>query len=204
MTHSNITPRRSYLAERRAHWEQVAQAWGGRRSWGAFYHQRLRELFAFHVAPGRRVLELGCGQGDLLASLKPSFGLGVDFSPTIISLASQRHPDLHFIVADAEDLPLKSTFDVIILSDLVNDLWDVQTLLERLRPLCGPQTRILLNFYSRVWEIPIKIGQSLSVARPTLLQNWLTLPDMRNLLLLTGYEVIRNSPEIIFPLPIPL
>ena len=48
-----------------------------------------KELDLYSTDPGRpgpdptrgaRVLELGCGTGELLADLKPSFGVGVDFS----------------------------------------------------------------------------------------------------------------------------
>ena len=46
-------------------------------------------------------------------------------------------PRLQFVVADAHDLSqLDGTFDAIILSDLVNDVWDVQALLDRLQRLC--------------------------------------------------------------------
>src|SRR5205085_1514306 len=34
------------------------------------YHRLLRNYFSFLVPPGQRVLELGCGVGDLLSSLK--------------------------------------------------------------------------------------------------------------------------------------
>ena len=34
------------------------------------YHDFVRELYGAIVAPGQSVLEIGCGQGDLLASLQ--------------------------------------------------------------------------------------------------------------------------------------
>ena len=111
---------------------------------GNWYHQRLEEIYRFHASPNQSVLEIGCSEGDLLAALKPARGVGIDFSEEMICRARQRHPGLEFILADAHELSgLRETFDVIILSDLVNDLWDVQRVFEQLKPLCMPHTRIL-------------------------------------------------------------
>src|ERR1044071_7197843 len=107
------------------------------REAGRFYHQLLKRHYAFLVPPGRRVLELGCGLGDLLAAVRPARGLGVDFSPAMIDLACKRHPDLEFQTADALEWSGNETFDYILLSDLVNDVPDVQAILNRLHQVSG-------------------------------------------------------------------
>jgi ubiquinone/menaquinone biosynthesis C-methylase UbiE len=75
-----------------------------------YYQQLLRKQYAFWVPPGLRVLEVGCGLGDLLAAVKPARGVGVDFSPAMIALARQRHPELEFHVADAAKVGAAETF----------------------------------------------------------------------------------------------
>ena len=75
---------------------------------------------------------LGCGDGDLLAVARAGEGVGVDFSPAWSSRRGAGIPDLHFVDADAHDLSqLGGPFDVIVLSDLLHDVWDVQELLDR-------------------------------------------------------------------------
>jgi SAM-dependent methyltransferase len=69
----------------------------------AAYREDDRKFMRFLIPPGKRVLELGCGRGELLAALKPSYGVGVDFSATAIGKATERHPDLHFVLGDVED-----------------------------------------------------------------------------------------------------
>lgn len=193
----------AYQQARIAHWDSVArkrEAWKGMGRW---YHKRLEEIYRFLVSPGLHILEIGCSDGNLLAALKPSHGIGVDFSSEMIRRAKERHHELEFIHADAHDLSeINGTFDIIILSDLVNDLWDVQRVLEQLQPLCTERTRIILNFYSRLWQTPLNIARSLNLATSNLYQNWLTREDMNVLLLLSGFELIRNTPEIIWPLPL--
>ena len=40
---------------------------------------------------------------------------------------------------DAHQLDLKGSFDYIILSDLVNDLWNVQQVFGKIRAVCNPE-----------------------------------------------------------------
>jgi SAM-dependent methyltransferase len=150
------------------------------------------------------VLEIGCAQGHLLAALQPACGVGVDFSPAMLQDAAQTYPYLWFLCADAHALPLHEPFDIIILSDLVNDVWDVQTIFEQVRRVSTPHTRIILNVYSRLWEQPLELVKWLGLAKPTLHQNWLTVEDIDGLFHLTDIELIRHLQEILWPLPTPL
>src|SRR5689334_4919844 len=70
---------------------------------GEFFHREDLLYLKFLIPEGARVLELGCGTGDLLAELKPSFGVGVDFSDAMIAEAKKAHPDLTFVSGDIED-----------------------------------------------------------------------------------------------------
>jgi len=168
------------------------------------YHTLLNRHFAFLIPPGQRVLELGCGLGDTLAAVKPARGVGVDFSPAMIELAKQRHPQLEFRTADALEFTSAEPFDYIILSDLVNDLSDVQAVLERARSLSHPKTRLVLNFFNNLWKPILSAAETLGAKAPTLQQNWLSSGDMRNLLHLAGWEMVKQDTRIIWPLATPL
>ena len=192
-----------YQAQRRQYWNKAAYAQG--KGLGGYYHKRLREVVENVVQPNLRILEIGCGLGDLLSGLQPSFGVGVDFSIEMILRAKERHPDLHLIVGDAHLIPFANTpFDVIILSDLLNDVWDVYAILENIRLVCHPGTKIIINTYSRVWELPLLIAEKLGLAQPVLDRNWLTVSDVSNFLDASGFEEIRTWQEVLFPFDIPL
>ncbi|NMB53709.1 MAG: glycosyltransferase [Leptolinea sp.] len=197
-------PEYLYREARRAHNDATARGLDGWKGAGGYYHRRIHDVFKFLVAPEQKILELGCGQGDLIAALKPSLGIGLDFSTEMIRRASTRHPDLHFIEADAMNIGLEMKFDVIILSDLLNDLWDVQAVFREVRRLSHPRTRIIMNVYSRMWEIPLGLAEKLHLAKPNLYQNWLTIDDITNLLHLENLEPIRSWQEILWPVTTPL
>lgn len=196
--------REAYAAERSGHWDEVARQTDRWTGWGGAYHRRLERVFRFLIPVGARVLELGCGRGSLLAALQPEVGVGVDFSPEMVQRARQSHPNLRFVCADAHQLPLDEKFDFVILSDLANDLWDVQAVLEQVARVCTPRTRIILNSYSRLWEGALRAAEFLNLAKPNLNQNWLTPHDLRSLLQLAGFEPIRAWQEVLCPLPLPL
>jgi len=195
---------RTYQSERLTFWDAVARKSDQWRGLGGFYHRRLQQIYRQLIPAGRRVLELGCGTGDLLAAVNPACGIGVDFSEEMVARARKRHPSLSFLCADAHEIERQDPFDLIILSDIVNDLWDVQSVFERLRLLSHPRTRLIINCYSRLWELPLGLTRRLGLAGPLLRQNWLTISDLRNLLSLAGFETLREWQEILCPVRIPL
>lgn len=199
-----MTTPTEYSRLRIRHWDAVATRHRTKRGLGAGYHRRLTAVYRHLIPSGASVLELGCGAGDLLASLQPSRGVGVDFSAVALEQAREKHPGLEFVQADAHGLALGETFDVVILSDLLNDLWDVQTVLEVAHRHCHSNSRLIINTYSRLWQAPLSLAASLGLARPNLEQNWLEVKEIANLLYQADFEVLRKVPEFLFPFPIPL
>ena len=136
--------------------------------------------------------------------LRPKLGLGLDISEGMVGRAKAQHPNLEFQISDSIHFNARKKYDFVVISDTVNDLWDVQATLTASSRCLKAEGRLIINFYSRLWELPLKIATRLHLAKPTLLQNWLTPDDARNLLDLAGYEVIRHWEEVLLPLPIPL
>ena len=146
-----------------------------------------------------KILEVGCGTGDLLASLKPSWGVGVDFSPKAIKIAREQHPELEFVCCDALEFQNDNPFDVIVMSDVINDIWDVQKLFQQMKKWCHDGTRIIMNYYSNVWQPVLSIVRKIGLAQPILQQNWLTTEDLEGMLLLEGFSTVKSFSEILFP-----
>lgn len=196
----------AYQNERMAFWNTTAKK-SKTNIFNTSYHQRISEVYINLIPQESKVLEIGSGNGDLLASLKPVVGVGIDFSSQQVQIAQNRHPELHFYCVDVDEIsttvPVQE-YDFIILSDLLNDLWDVQDTFQRIAPYCHSRTRIIINFYSRLWQPILSLAQLIGLANPNLYQNWLTKEDVNNLLNLSGFESIKNWAEVLFPLPIPV
>jgi SAM-dependent methyltransferase len=193
------------LVRRARRYDAIAQWRHEHRTAQQYYSEQVRRLVATLVLPGSRVLEVGCGLGDLLATLDGPVRVGVDLSPRMIELARQRHPELDLRVADVERDPLpEGPFDAIVLSDAIGHLDDIQRALERLRGLLAPQGRIVLTYYNFLWEPVLKAAEIMGRKTPWPDQNWLSMGDIANLLSLSGYEVVRKGTDILLPVHVPL
>lgn len=173
-----------------------------RKSW--YYHRDIERLCRRLIPPGASVLEIGCGTGELLASVNPRDGVGIDLSPAMIGEARARFPGLTWQVGDAESLELGRQFDYIILSDLVGHLEDIWEAFQRLKPLARPNTRVIVTYYNYLWEPALHLAEAVGQRMPLKLQNWLPLRDLENLLYLCDFEVIKRGRRFLVPKYVPL
>ena len=198
----NISSKNRYFSERIRHWDAVANESFSNAS--SYYHRSLERIYKYIIPSGLRVLEIGCGKGELLASVNPKEGIGIDLSGEMIRQAKEKFPQLQFIHSPGEDVRLEGTFDVIILSDLLNNVWDIQDFLAHIRHYCNDSTRIVINAYSRLWQPFLNLARKLGLVAPMLPQSWLTVDDLKNMLSLEDFDVVQSSSEIILPVKIPL
>ena len=95
------------------------------------------------VAPGQRVLDVGCGPGALTAVLLDRVGAGkvtaVDPSEPFVEAARLRFPDVDVQRAPAEDLPFEAdTFDAAIAQLVVHFMTDPVAGLREMRRVTRP------------------------------------------------------------------
>ena len=169
-----------------------------------YYYKDLKRFFRFNISENSSVLEIGCGTGDILASVKPKRGVGIDLSEEMLKIAKQKYPEYDFVQMDAENMTLNEKFDYVIISDTLGYFEDIQKAFKELRKLTTPQTRIIITFHSFLWEPLLSLGQWLHLKMPQKRLNWLNSTDIKGLLELEGFEIIKTGKRFLFPLYIPL
>lgn len=204
-----------FTAARRSAFEALAPQMDYWNRKNRTYHRDLAALHQFVIPAGARVLEVGCGTGDLLAATQPSYGLGIDFAPAMVEAARSKYPvaqnaHLTFLCADAIDFDLPNgdrpdspTFDYIILSDTLGHLSDIQAVLQHLQRYCHDRTRLIVTFHNFLWQPVLHLAQRLGQRRPQPPQSWLSMGDVRSLLAITGYESIKIGRRLLCPKAIP-
>jgi len=186
----------------RSHFDWVATHNTRARSAQADFHSQLLRHFADHIPEGARILECGCGAGELLAGLKPGVGVGVDFSPAMIAKARGTYagnPALTFTELDIQSIPLTDKFDHIILDYLTGYLTDIQATLQNLRTTAHARTRLHVTTLNTLWLPALRLAEGLGAVMPQPPSNWLSHDDLFNLLELAGWEVVSFERIQLFP-----
>src|ERR1041385_4740373 len=174
-----------------------------KRIFGAYYWNDILHYCNYFSHKDISVLELGSGTGDLIGRIKGSRKVGIDFSPEMVKVAGEKYPGTEFLVMDAENISLAEKFDLILISNLVGHVKDVQRLFEQLRKVMHRDTKVIITYYNYLWEPFLKFGEWIGIKTKTPLQNWLTLDDITHLLTLAGLENYRNNKRMVFPFYIP-
>jgi SAM-dependent methyltransferase len=175
-----------------------------------YYYDYLTRIFRVRVPEGLRVLDLGCGAGHLLASLRPSEGVGIDVSSPAVRDARERHGGgaLRFLEGDVSDPAVLrragGPFDVILLVNVVTHLTDVQATLEALHAVSHSRTRVLIYSYSRLWQPVLRLAERLGMKYEQPPESWLPPEEIKNMLSLADFEVVRKDAHLVCPVRVPL
>ena len=152
------------------------------------------------------ILELGCGNGHLLSSLKPNYGLGIDFSKKLVGEAKKKYKELNFIEADIEKLPKnlnnKIKFDFVVICDTIGYLEDITETLDNLHKFFNEETRLIVSYYSPLWLPLLNIATLLKLKMSNINSTLLGTSDIFNFLESSKYQTVRIDRKILIPFSI--
>lgn len=188
------------------HFEELALRFDVQRRKQRYYYALLTDWLRFVVPEGQSVLELGCADGATVMSLKPSNGVGIEFSQRFHRMARERHPEGRWILHDlTEPLPpITGSFDAVLALDLIGYLQDIQGAMEHVKTVCGPETRFIVTKTNPFWGPVFRLASLFGLAEPRKYSNWLTRAQARSLLELAGFEVIQSGKFCLLPIWVPL
>ena len=171
-----------------------------------YYHRSDAAYLNFLIAKDAQVLDVGCGNGWMLANLKAKRKVGIDLSPAMLEIARLNCPDASFVHADIESksdlkkIAEHGPFDYIFLSDTLAFLDDIELALNNIRHLCGPSTRIIISTYSQLWEPFLKFGEMVGQKQPAQFDlNWVSHDDLKSFCTLTGIEMLTQETRQLIP-----
>lgn len=190
--------------------EEYARAKTYWRKRHSYYHTELDKVIKSLITPKSKVLEIGCGEGDSLAFITPSFGVGIERNSYLINNARNKYPTIKFIEGDIESekinlelYNLNLTFDYIILSDLIGTLNDIQLTFEKLHIVSHRNTKIIVTYYNYFWNPVLKIAEVLRLKLKEGIMNWLYIDEIKNLLFLSDFLPVTVEHLMLLPINVP-
>lgn len=98
--------------------------------------------------PGDRILDLGCGTGQLTAEISATGAetIGLDQSPAMIEEASRLYPQIQFQVGDAHDFQFDEPFDGLFSNAVLHWIHDPNCVIECVAKALKPAGRMAVEF----------------------------------------------------------
>jgi trans-aconitate methyltransferase len=126
-----------------------AQRYQQRHSYVYEYGQAVLDLLAPQA--GERILDLGCGSGQLTAAIAATGALviGTDSSPEMLAEARAHFPQLDFRQADAADFSLDTPVDAVFSNAVLHWVKDAAGVARSVRAALKPGGRFVVEFGGR-------------------------------------------------------
>ena len=110
------------------------------------------------IRPGDRILEIGCGAGNVLEKSPAGRLFGVDISLSILAKAKQKLDQAGLLFqGDAHNLPCKSdTFNQVICSEVFEHLLDPSLAIEEIARVLNSQGAAIISVPNELWINRVK------------------------------------------------
>ena len=164
-----------------------------------YYYKDIIKYLKYNIPDNSKILEIGCGLGNVLNALNPSYGVGIDISGKMVELAKEKFPNITFYQMDAENIKLNEKFEYIVISDTLGYLEDIQKMISELKKVSDSNTRIIITYHNFLWQPILSFAEFIKLKMPQMRLNWLNRDDIENLLILEGFDVIKKAQRFLFP-----
>ncbi|MCD4652670.1 class I SAM-dependent methyltransferase [bacterium] len=190
------------------HFETIAPEYDLYKKRSEYYYSQLKQLLK-ELLPNHdkiEIVEIGCGTGSLLFDLHPQKGCGIDISKKMIEIARSRgkdRPEISFCVGEAEKLELSCHWDAVIMSDVLEHLYNPEKALKRLAEVVIPGTTLVITWANSLWEPILHILEKLKMKMPEGAHNWENRKTVISYLKEAGFKIEEEGTRCLIPARLP-
>lgn len=140
------------------HWARWYDRLVGLATFGRASNLRRMTVELANIVPGERVLDVGCGTGQLTAHIGQQVGptgqvIGIDPAAEMVDLARKHFPNVEFQLAAVERMPFDDdSFDVVVSSLVLHHLPS------KLKPAALQEIRRVLKPGGRTVHVDFAVG----------------------------------------------
>lgn len=196
----HIESRKRYVRDSYEAIAPVREKWIRKNS---YFYRKLGTFLKFIIEPRKSVLLFRSELGQLFDPIEPSRATGVDISKTMVELARAKHPDYDFQCGDPEHFRGEGRYDYIVFYSL-GDIIDIERAFLNSADMAAEDTRLIVINYNYLWQPLVKLAEKIGWKVPQPTQNWLNAPVIENMLHISGFEVVKQYHQVLFPVGIPV
>ena len=108
-----------------------------------------RYAYASRIARGKRVLDIGCGEGygSAILAAHAAFVIGVDLDAATVAHAHRKYSNanLDFLLASASELPFSLRFDLAVCFEVLEHLEDQIGMVAEIRRVLTPEGVLIIS-----------------------------------------------------------
>jgi ubiquinone/menaquinone biosynthesis C-methylase UbiE len=183
------------------HFDEIAKDYDRYTKKRSLHYSSLKKLLKRLIPPERKVFEVGCGTGDILASLSPVKGYGLDISSKMINIAKFKYrvnKNLEF----STNWPEKR-FDYIFMSDVIEHLESPLVIFRKISKCMKKNSLFICTMMNPIW-IPVEtVYNFFGWKMPEGPHNRISFKEIENILNKAGMKVIKHDYSLLMPINIP-
>jgi len=188
------------------HFDDIAVSYDGfkRKNW--YYYSSLKTLARRFVPENSRVLEVGTATGDILASLKPADGTGLDISGAMVAAARQKYagrPELKFFKASPEDFRADKPFDFLVMVDVVEHMEHPEKAVAGMAALAAPGTLVFVSMANPLWEPALLLLEKLGLKMPEGAHYRMSFKKLNAIFTSANFRLEKRGFQLLLPAHVP-
>lgn len=186
------------------HFDKIADTYDIGKNKYSFYYSNLKKLLKKLIPENKTVLEIGCGTGDLLASLKPKNGIGTDISREMVSAAMYKYKNNTSLIFLNQNYPeIKLRPDYIFMSDVIEHLEDPQKMFNKISKIMNENTVFINTMANPLWEPILLLWEKLGLKMVEGPHERIGYKDISKLCSNAGMKILTHDYKLLIPIKIP-
>jgi 2-polyprenyl-3-methyl-5-hydroxy-6-metoxy-1,4-benzoquinol methylase len=193
------------MTDSKKHFDKIASEYDLWKQRNFYYHECLKKLLKTLVPAGSSIADIGCATGDILASLEPSRGLGIDISPAMIKIAESKYGDdnIQFKALDIGAINDGIDYDYVILIDVIEHIENLTVSLTHLSELVDTKAKIIISAANPLWEPALLLAEKLKLKMPEGPHIRLRVVQNEEIFKRSGFGIVERGYRLLVPKKIP-
>lgn len=183
------------------HFDEIAKDYDFYTQKRSYHYSALKKLLRSLIPAGKKVLEVGCGTGDLLDFINPRLGYGMDISGEMVGKARIKHKKNRNLIFSTK-WP-NGKFEYVFMSDVIEHLEKPDETFRQISNRMDRNTIFVCTMMNLLW-IPIEIiYEWLGLKMPEGKHKRISFKKIKHLLEEAGLRVKKRSFVLLMPIKIP-